>query len=227
MDQISIVEDKTNHQTQVAMTLFCEESSTKTMISRVIVNDMLSYAADPHGMLGFIIIDMAGAATEEPHIAECKTCTSRVEPLMSMVRGAIEDKTEGYYTYCVVEDRLPYFRFDARNDKVISTLDFKRYQVCIRRFQMAVGTETAQNSLAGLAKQLPGVQAMVKYPCGCSYGLSMNEGVYAGGKVMDVVIHLNDEHQLTREEIADWLDSVHDPENGVDLAFKVPEKEEV
>ncbi len=40
-----------------------------------------------------------------------------------------------------------------------------------------------------------------------------------------MLIHLNDVHQWTREQIADWLETIHDPtgENGPNLNFQVEE----
>jgi hypothetical protein len=42
----------------------------------------------------------------------------------------------------------------------------------------------------------------------------------------NIVIHLNDSHKWTREAIADWLESIHDPtgENGPNLNFQVKEE---
>lgn len=64
---------------------------------------------------------------------------------------------------------------------------------------------------------LPGAHELLRYPCPC----------YAtDAHLRTIIIHLNDDHKWTREAIADWLDSIDDPENGIDLAFKMSEKEE-
>lgn len=80
--------------------------------------------------------------------------------------------------------------------------------------------ETAAQREARMLEQrsneLPGVNTWVKYPCECG----------GQGRIRGIIMHLNDAHRWTREAIADWLDSVDCPENGIDLAFKVPEKEE-
>lgn len=78
----------------------------------------------------------------------------------------------------------------------------------------------AKAALAGAAKHLPGASLATKYPCDCFSDEYTEELMY-------VVIHLNDTHRWTREQIADWLDSVDDPfGDGPDLAFKMPESEE-
>lgn len=227
MDQINIVDDKINYRTQISVVLICEDSPVKTKINRVIFNEMLHSTPDLDDILNHITGNMVEVASEEPHIAECKSCAARTKPLMSMVKNAVRDNSDGgYYVYCVMKSTLPHFRYSASNEKIVTDLNFKRYEVRVRRFEMVTESDTAQDSLAGLAQQLPGVKAKVRYPCECAYGTSKNR-ILGGDTIMDVVIHLNDNHQWTREEIADWLDAVDDPENGVDLAFKVPEKEEV
>lgn len=50
--------------------------------------------------------------------------------------------------------------------------------------------------LSGMAHRLPGVWQRVDYPCGCK----------KEGAVYTAIVHLNDHHQYTREQIADWLD---------------------
>ena len=80
--------------------------------------------------------------------------------------------------------------------------------------------------LSQKSHELPGANIKVKYPCAdnCSLGQFYN---HEGGRsIRSIIMHINDVHKWTREAIADWLDSVDDPENGIDLAFKVPEKEE-
>ena len=70
--------------------------------------------------------------------------------------------------------------------------------------------------LSQKSHELPGIDCRVKFPCDCPGQMPLR----------NVIMHLNDTHRWTREAIADYLDSVDDPENGIDLAFKVPEKEE-
>ena len=80
--------------------------------------------------------------------------------------------------------------------------------------------------LSQKSHELPGASIKVKYPCAddCSLGQFYNDE--GGGAIRSIIMHLNDCHKWTREAIADWLDAIDDPENGIDLAFKVPEKEE-
>ena len=74
--------------------------------------------------------------------------------------------------------------------------------------------------LSLLAAELPGVEETVKCPCDAPCPDS--------GKVRPIfntIMHLNDIHKWPREDVADWLDSVDDPEQGIDLAFSMPEEE--
>lgn len=65
--------------------------------------------------------------------------------------------------------------------------------------------------------QLPGLNVRVKHPG------EMNNGchVYDDNRLRTLIIHMNDVHQWTREQIADWLDEISDPtgETGPDLRF--------
>lgn len=68
---------------------------------------------------------------------------------------------------------------------------------------------TPNPNIEKLARNLPGVQEMVKSPC-CGTTDSL----------LRTVIHLNDFHKWTREKIADWLDLLAE-RDGIDLTFKV------
>lgn len=58
------------------------------------------------------------------------------------------------------------------------------------------------NSVEAKANKLPGIMERVEYPCDCSKD-SMAEIKY-------IIIHLNDAEKWSREQIADWLDELHD-----------------
>lgn len=64
--------------------------------------------------------------------------------------------------------------------------------------------------LSGLRSVMPGIDAMVRLPCTCG-----DNGIPS--TVHDAVVHLNDGERWTREQIADWLDSL-----SVDLRFNPP-----
>lgn len=62
---------------------------------------------------------------------------------------------------------------------------------------------TSHRSLAyELIRAIPGTRAMVQVPCNC--------GVYAGNEisVQTAIMHLNDTCKWSREEIADWLETL-------------------
>lgn len=58
------------------------------------------------------------------------------------------------------------------------------------------------------AKQLPGVHKVANYPCDCLR-------IGKQGKLIHIIIHLNDNHKWTRDRIADWLETLD-----IDLEFK-------
>lgn len=60
-----------------------------------------------------------------------------------------------------------------------------------------------------LSEALPALAQEVKVPCD-HYGVKVD--------LQNIIIHLNDSHEWTREQIADWLDTLD-----LDLAFPVPE----
>lgn len=73
------------------------------------------------------------------------------------------------------------------------------------------------NGLSTMARQLPGINEIVKCPCG--EHLSSNVLDYTD-TIFHIIIHLNDAKKWTREQIADWLETLD-----VDLKFKTPTKE--
>lgn len=74
----------------------------------------------------------------------------------------------------------------------------------------------AQRELSYKSWGLPGAQWVTQCPSG---------GLLCSGPTLlyYIVQHLNDAHKWTREAIADWLESIHDPtgENGPNLNFSV------
>lgn len=56
-----------------------------------------------------------------------------------------------------------------------------------------------------------------------SYSVPCPKGCRPGfheGNIASLIVHLNDDHKWSREQIADWLDTLD-----VDLSFPVPEGE--
>lgn len=80
----------------------------------------------------------------------------------------------------------------------------------------AISHHTSQQNFSSLAKQLPGVNEIINYPCDCFSYLELKPT----GTLLAVIIHLNDEDKWARESVADWLDTLE-----IDLSFKTPEKE--
>lgn len=79
----------------------------------------------------------------------------------------------------------------------------------IKMFETGVGKNECASvqwkppivDVSRFARQLPGVESIVDYPCGC--GLWSN-------RLFDVIIHLNDKEHWSREKIADWIDELHE-----------------
>lgn len=63
-----------------------------------------------------------------------------------------------------------------------------------------------------VSKELPGILTDASYPCGCFVDVLHS--------IRTIIAHLNDGHRWTFTQIADWLDTVDDPYNGVDLSFR-------
>lgn len=78
------------------------------------------------------------------------------------------------------------------------------------KFSPSIGGTTGSNVLKTLAGVFPGLDgATAKSPCKCEVAKA---GLVNLGQV---VIHLNDTHQWTRDRIADWLDTLD-----IDLSAK-------
>jgi hypothetical protein len=69
--------------------------------------------------------------------------------------------------------------------------------------------------LSDASDELPGIHTEVQHP--------VDKRRY---RLRDAIISLNDTHQWTREQIADWLDEISDPTGvtGPDLRFKIKEE---
>lgn len=90
------------------------------------------------------------------------------------------------------------------------------------------GIVSGNSGFSSASKNLPGVNKVVDYPCGCVQTatplqsvlfkdfpehleeIEKNIGKIKTGKVWGIVQHLNDHHGWTREAIADWIDDLHD-----------------
>lgn len=73
------------------------------------------------------------------------------------------------------------------------------------------------NITRGLKEILPAITAKVKYPCQTYQAQEEKDclAVSHEGSLDQVIMHLNDSHRWTREQIADWLESLD-----IDLQFK-------
>lgn len=69
-----------------------------------------------------------------------------------------------------------------------------------------------ETDFAGISEELPGLSHKVFMPCECTVDTFKAVGL--------IIIHLNDYHEWSYTEIADFLDTVDDPYNGIDLSFK-------
>lgn len=80
------------------------------------------------------------------------------------------------------------------------------------------------NSPEQLSWKLPGINERVKHPKtgqACYYDDIIADGDEDVFPLRQLVMHINDEHKWTREQIADWLETLD-----VDLAFKIKENED-
>src|SRR5690606_32721160 len=68
------------------------------------------------------------------------------------------------------------------------------------------------NRMAGavsdVASHIPGLRQRVVCPVEDCRGNPLTPGVRYGGTVSVMIPHLNDDHDWTREQIADWADSL-------------------
>lgn len=72
-------------------------------------------------------------------------------------------------------------------------------------------TSATTSRLSELSRFLPGVNESVTYPCTCWKNFQPSSDLYS------VIIHLNDKCGWSREEIADWIESLD-----IDTTFKTP-----
>ena len=72
-----------------------------------------------------------------------------------------------------------------------------------------------QSMFSELSHILPGVKEEVEYPC-----KNFEHHVGEKGQIRTIIIHMNDVHKWTREQIADWLDELHDS-GVINIEFEV------
>lgn len=71
--------------------------------------------------------------------------------------------------------------------------------------KLKITVEPKEAHVSSMAEKLPGVGTMVEYPCSCIISQPSNKET-----LFYVIIHLNDSCGWTREQIADWVDKLHD-----------------
>lgn len=80
---------------------------------------------------------------------------------------------------------------------------------------------TGSNDFSMAAKNLPGVDEIVKECPGCKEN-GLGESGYDNTRLYNLIMHLNDSHKWSREKIADWIESYFDEVP----AFQVKKEEE-
>ena len=221
-DLITILHRKDEGYKSYSLKMFCDEYDAESHASVNIADgpfdektwDMLVTLAGEHATDGLL---------NRTHMRVCKSCPRRVKGFVGVLRMLLKANIKHYtYQYAVSEP------IDFNETDPVSSASVKIYTVDVHKYESVLDNPAAYlgvaNELQSEAQGLPGVMnTSVKYPCDPDDCVrQVRQGV-----IYNIIMHLNDYHKWTREQIADWLDSVHDPENGVDLAFKVPEKEEV
>lgn len=91
-------------------------------------------------------------------------------------------------------------------------LDNKKDYKCNSWPNPTTNNWNSSDVIAPLTKAIPKLGT----PCQCPH-ISDNKQCLLEGDIMFTVIHLNDQHGWTREEIADWLETLD-----VDLSFPTP-----
>jgi hypothetical protein len=64
----------------------------------------------------------------------------------------------------------------------------------------------SEKTIEKAARTLPGVGQTAHYPCECIH----HGGRKSTDSIFGIIIHLNDTAKWSREDIADWLDELHD-----------------
>lgn len=75
-----------------------------------------------------------------------------------------------------------------------------------------LSTAKHEQELSRLASTMPGAKTIVDYPCDCpGKSIFSNEKPFPDeSALMNVIMHLNDFHEWSRQKIADWIDELHD-----------------
>lgn len=102
------------------------------------------------------------------------------------------------HLYEVATYNMPYINKYFTKEEI--TLTLEKLNAAKKYSAPAVDTV----SLSILSEKLPGVKELVRYPCAHGKSSSTMSSVWS------TVQHLNDIDKWTREEIADWLDMLHD-----------------
>lgn len=85
-------------------------------------------------------------------------------------------------------------------------------------YQIKTPGEKSADSPSTLAEKLPGVDEIVKHPPAADTN-KLNVFCDSASRLKNMIMHLNDHHKWTREQIADWVDSLD-----IDTRFKTAEE---
>lgn len=95
-------------------------------------------------------------------------------------------------------------------------------KMCVTFFQnnpLVTATKHTE-SFDYISNSLPAMKSRVDHPQKHMRFLTSHKGCPDSSSLKHMVIHLNDVHKWTREQIADWMDELHDA-GLIDIEFKV------
>lgn len=113
--------------------------------------------------------------------------------------------------------------FNKYSPSVADETDFwkhysNKYKAAMQGQYYNTNMPTGGGEFADLSKVLPGVKNLVEYPCEHGHSNLVKEPKQ--DSIRSVIIHLNDVDKWTREQIADWLDELHDS-GQINIEFEV------
>jgi hypothetical protein len=125
----------------------------------------------------------------------------------------------------VIEDHI-HLGFFRMFDYSTTLADAAFYKAFGKNYHSVIALQmmpSSGTSIAALATKLPGMEHVTTCPvCEKDSLLPYNDTLYM------LIQHINDLHNWSREEIADWLDNLHD-DGIVDLSFEIkdPQRKEL
>lgn len=116
--------------------------------------------------------------------------------------------TENYFVkkfaYALADNKVAPYILEIKSKKPANEAK-GGYTLTETNGQLINPAVAVMSDASTLSRSLPGVQSFVEYPCDCYPPFE-----HRSATLWNIIQHLNDDDDWSREKIADWIDELHD-----------------